>query len=263
MIGWLTHAPPSPILLHLGVFTLRWYGVIMAVALLAGVLLAQRLGKRAGISPDHVLDLALLATVLAVVGARVLHVFNEWSYYAVHLGEIVKFWHGGLAFHGVLFGGLLALWLFSRWRRIAPLALLDVSLPALTLGQVIGRWGNWFNQELYGRPTTLPWGFPIDLAHRLTGYENVGIYHPLFLYESLGNLVVLAILLLLWHRSRRAGVVAGTYLVLSPALRFGLDFFRLRQPMIGNFTNAQVFSLVLIAAGVALLLFTYRQKSVQ
>lgn len=263
MLGWLTSAPPEPVVFHLGSFAVRWYGLCLALGLLAGVLLAQRLAKRSGIAPEAIIDLALVATLSAIVGARVVHVLNDWTYYGAHLGDIPQFWQGGLAFHGVLLGGLLATWLFVRKRKIPLFRLLDVLFPALALGQVLGRWGNWFNQELYGTPTDIAWAIPIDPAHRLAGYEAFTRFHPLFVYEMLGNAVILGLLLLLWRwparrdgvsggRGRRIGDVAAAYLILSPSIRFGLDFFRLEQPMIGPVTNAQVFSLILILAGLTL-----------
>jgi len=262
MAGWLS-TPPDPILLHLGNVYIRWYGVILAAALLLGVFLAQHLAKRAGLKPEKIIDLALIATLAAVVGARLVHVLDEWGYYQLHLGESLQFWRGGLAFHGVLLGGLLALWFFSRRQKIHPLLLLDITFPALALGQVIGRWGNWVNQELYGRPTTLPWAIGIAPENRVAGYESFTTFHPLFLYESVGNLIILIFLLLLWRWGRRRiGDVAAVYLILSPLLRFGLDYLRLNQPMVGSITNAQVFSLLLAAAGLALI-FTRRRRPVQ
>lgn len=260
MFGWLHGAPPDPAFFRIAGVTVHWYGVILALALLVGILIAQRLVKRDGIAPEHVTDLALVATVAALIGARLVHVLNAWSYYRDHLVEALQIWRGGLAFHGVLLGGLLALWLYSRAKRIAPLRLLDVSFPALAAGQVIGRWGNWINQELYGTPTNVPWALTIDSAHRAPGYELVTTYHPIFLYESLGNALILTILLLVWRRPhRRLGDITATYLVLSPLLRFGLDFFRIQQPMIGPLTNAQVFSLILTAAGIVLFMTRSRR----
>ncbi|MFA6042767.1 MAG: prolipoprotein diacylglyceryl transferase [Patescibacteria group bacterium] len=248
-------APPSAEILTLGSVSIRWYGLILAVALLSGVLLAQRLGKRVGIAPEKLVDLAIIAAVLGVVGARLAHVAQTWGYYQTHLLEILQLWKGGLAFHGVLAGGLLALWLYSRRQRIPWRTLLDISFPALALGQVIGRWGNWVNQELYGRPTSVPWALNIDPAHRLPGYEAFSTFHPLFLYESLANGIILIILLLMWRKKGlQPGTVAAVYLILSPSVRFGLDFLRLQQTQIGTFTVAQILSPVLVAAGVALLL---------
>jgi phosphatidylglycerol:prolipoprotein diacylglycerol transferase len=262
MLGWLG-TPPDPILFSIGNVSVRWYGAILAVALLSGVLLAQFLGKRVGLKSEKITDLAFFTTIAALIGARLVHVLNDWDYYGQHVGEILQVWHGGLAFHGVLLGGMLALWLFSRWQKIAPLLLLDVVFPALVLGQIIGRWGNWVNQELYGRPTNVPWALAIAPEHRVSGYETFATFHPLFLYESLGNLIIIALLFMLWRwKKRRLGDVAAAYLILSPALRFGLDALRLHQPMVGPITNAQVFSLILIAAGFTLL-FTRRQRPVQ
>lgn len=253
MLGWLTSAPPEPVIFHLGSFAVRWYGLSLALGLFAGVLLAQRLAKRSGIASEAIVDLAFVATLSAIVGARVVHVLNDWTYYGAHLGEIPQFWQGGLAFHGVLLGGLLATWLFVRKRKIPLFRLLDVLFPALALGQVLGRWGNWFNQELYGTPTNIAWSIPIDPAHRLAGYEAFTRFHPLFAYELLGNAVILGLLLLLWRwRGRRLGDIAAMYLILSPSLRFGLDFFRLDQPMLGPLTNAQIFSIILVFVGIAL-----------
>lgn len=261
MFGWLG-TPPNPILVDIGTFALRWYGVILAVALLSGVLLAQRLGKRVGVKPDRVTDLALVATVAAILGARLVHVLNDWSYYGAHPREIFQVWNGGLAFHGVLLGGLLALWLYSRRQKLSVFLMLDIVFPALALGQIIGRWGNWVNQELYGRPTQAPWALAIAPEHRVAGYEAFQTFHPLFLYESIGNALILLLLLILWRRpATRTGDVAAVYLLLSPALRYSLDYLRLHQPMVGPITNAQIFSLVLVAAGLALL-FTRRQRPV-
>ncbi len=261
MFGWLTHTPPDPILLHVGGFSVRWYGVILALALVAGILLAQRLSRRGPVRPEDIADLAIVVTLAAVVGARVVHVLDEWGYYARHLGEIPQFWRGGLAFHGVLLGGILALWLFSRRRKLAPILLLDLSFPALALGQVIGRWGNWINQELYGEPSTLPWAIPIAPENRVAEYASATNFHPLFLYESLGNALILVLLLLLWRwRGRRPGDISAAYLIFSPLLRFSLDFLRLNQPMVGPITNAQLFSLPLVAAGLILLVTRGRRS---
>lgn len=248
-------APQNADIITFGSVSIRWYGVILAVALLSGVLLAQRLGKRVGIVPEKLIDLAILAAILGVAGARLAHVLQTWGYYQTHQLEILQIWKGGLAFHGVLAGGLLALWLFSRRQKIPWRVLLDVATPALALGQVIGRWGNWVNQELYGRPTSVPWALDIDLPHRLPGYEAYSTFHPLFLYESVANAIILVVLLLLWRRKQmQPGTVAAVYFILSPSVRFGLDFLRLQQTQIGSLTVAQILSPILVAVGVALLL---------
>jgi phosphatidylglycerol:prolipoprotein diacylglycerol transferase len=261
MINWLVSTPPNPILWQIGNVQLRWYGLILALALAAGVWLALNLAKKSGIQPEKIFDLALVASVSAIIGARVFHVLEEWSYYGSHLGDIYKFWQGGLAFHGVLFGGVMALFWWCRKNRIAVLKMLDLVFPALVLGQVIGRWGNWFNQELYGRPTDLPWAIPIQPEYRLNGFENFTTFHPLFLYESLGNLLILLVLLIWWRwPKKKAGDVAAVYLMLSPALRFGLDFLRLNQTSLGPLTYAQIFSLLLILVGLGIFIYNHSRK---
>lgn len=260
ILTWLHTTLPQPGLLTLGNFTVRWYGLCLALALLAGVLLAQRLAPRINLKSQHVIDLAVWATVAAIIGARLVHVIEEWGYYRYHLIEIPAIWRGGLAFHGVVLGGVLALWFFSRRYKISTLSLLDVATPALVLGQAIGRWGNWFNQELYGKPSDLAWSIPIASENRLSGYEQYVTFHPLFLYESLGNVIILVLLLILWRRKPRVGLVTGVYFILSPLLRFFLDYLRLQQPMIGLFTDAQVLSILLIIFGLGILWFSHRSK---
>jgi phosphatidylglycerol---prolipoprotein diacylglyceryl transferase len=259
---WLHTTLPQPGLVSIGQFTIRWYGLCLAMALLAGVVLAQRFAVKRNLKSSQVIDLAVWVTIAAIIGARLVHVIETWGYYRYHLVEIIAIWRGGLAFHGVVIGGVLALLWFSRRNKISALALLDIATPALVLGQVIGRWGNWFNQELYGSPSTLPWSIPIEWKNRLSGYELYVTFHPLFLYESLGNALILILLLVIWRRKPRVGVVTGLYFVLSPLLRFFLDYLRLQQPMMGPFTDAQVLSILLIIFGLGILWFSYRSKKI-
>ncbi|PIS40772.1 MAG: prolipoprotein diacylglyceryl transferase [Candidatus Kerfeldbacteria bacterium CG08_land_8_20_14_0_20_43_14] len=262
MFKWLVSTPPGSIIASLGGLQIRWYGLIMALALLAGIFLAMKLAEKSGIKSEKIISLAFVAAICAILGARLFHVLEEWSYYGSHLGEVYKFWQGGLAFHGVVFGGLVALFFWSKRNQLSILKLLDIVFPALVLGQAIGRWGNWFNQELYGKPTNLPWAIPIQPEFRVSGYENFSSFHPLFLYESLGNLIILIFLLMLWKKKPKTGIIAASYLILSPALRFGLDFLRLNQPGLGNFSYAQVFCLILIVAGFVILFKVHFKKSV-
>jgi len=257
MFNWLFHTPPEPVILNLGVLQIRWYGLLLALALVAGVWLSIKLAKQVNIPGEKITNLAILATVTAIIGARLFHVLEEWNYYANHLGDIIKFWQGGLAFHGVVFGGVIALIFWAQSNKYQMLKVLDFAFPALALGQVIGRWGNWFNQELYGKPTNLSWGIPIQPEFRVSGYESFSNFHPIFLYESLGNLLILILLLCLWKKKLRPGTIAGVYLVSSPILRFFLDYLRLNQAHLGALTYAQVFSLILIAIGLAILFKIY------
>ncbi|MFA6588532.1 MAG: prolipoprotein diacylglyceryl transferase [Patescibacteria group bacterium] len=261
MFNWLFHTPPEPVILNLGVLQIRWYGLLLALALVAGVWLSIQLAKQINIPGEKITNLAILATFSAVIGARIFHVLEEWNYYSNHLGDIFKFWQGGLAFHGVVLGGVIALIFWVRSNKYRLLQVLDFAFPALILGQVIGRWGNWFNQELYGKPTNLAWGIPIQAEFRVSGYENFFRFHPLFLYESFGNLLILILLLYLWKKHLKTGTIAATYLILSPLLRFFLDFLRLNQAHLGVLTYAQIFSLILITVGLAILFKIYYLNS--
>lgn len=240
----------DPIALQIGPLTIRWYGVIMAIAVLVGVVLASREARRQGLDPERILDLALIAAPLSWLGARIYYVIFNWDYYSANPAEIPKIWHGGLAIHGgILTAILIGLW-FSRHYRINFWQLADICAPSLILGQAIGRWGNFFNQEAYGYETDLPWAMYIDGAYR----------HPTFLYESLWNLGVF--FLLLWLRRRpaiRRGEVFLVYLMAYSVGRFIVESFRTDSLMLGPLRAAQVMSVVLFLAAAAVILWRRRQ----
>jgi phosphatidylglycerol:prolipoprotein diacylglycerol transferase len=173
---------------------------------------------------------------------------------------------GGLGIPGAVIGGALALYLFCRRKKMNFLTWADIAVPGVALAQAIGRWGNFFNQELYGKPSTLPWAIKIDPINRLPGYENYATFHPLFLYESIWNLLNMG--LLLWLERRFAGRLKEgdlflTYLVGYPVGRFFLEFLRLDSPRIGTInTNQAVMLIVAVVAGF-LLFWRHREGSVQ
>ncbi|MFN9631009.1 MAG: prolipoprotein diacylglyceryl transferase [Cyanobacteriota bacterium] len=250
--------------LHLGPFTLRWYGLLIAFAVVVGLNLARRLARQRGIDPALVSDLLPFLVVGAILGARVYYVLLEWRQYRGQWGEMVAIWHGGIAIHGALIGGSLATILFCRWRRQAFWPLLDVLLPAVALGQAIGRWGNFFNSEAFGLPTTLPWKLTIPPANRPAEFMDQATFHPTFLYESLWNLWVCALLLILFRQASRGrldlrpGSLSCVYLIAYSCGRFWIEGLRLdplclfSQPPFcaGGLRMAQLVSLVLIAVGV-------------
>lgn len=250
--------------LHLGPFTLRWYGLLIAFAVVVGLNLARRLARQRGIDPALVSDLLPFLVVGAILGARVYYVLLEWRQYRGQWGEMVAIWHGGIAIHGALIGGSLATILFCRWRRQAFWPLLDVLLPAVALGQAIGRWGNFFNSEAFGLPTTLPWKLTIPPANRPVEFMDQATFHPTFLYESLWNLGVCALLLILFRQASRGrlelrpGSLSCVYLIAYSCGRFWIEGLRLdplclfSQPPFcaGGLRMAQLVSLVLIAVGV-------------
>ncbi|HHV56825.1 MAG TPA: prolipoprotein diacylglyceryl transferase [Firmicutes bacterium] len=244
MKGQVFFVTPNPIAFSLGPLTVRWYGILMAVALLVGTWLALKEARRQGLDEDALLNLIILAAPIGWIGARIYYVIFEWSYYRAHLAEIPQLWKGGLAIHGGLIAAVLVgLW-YTRRHRLDFWQIADIAAPSLILGQAIGRWGNFFNQEAYGYPTRLPWAMYIAGEWR----------HPTFLYESLWDLGVFA--LLLWGRHRqgvRRGDVFLAYLVLYSLGRFWVEGLRTDSLMLGPLRAAQVMSL-LLAAGAGYLL---------
>jgi phosphatidylglycerol---prolipoprotein diacylglyceryl transferase len=256
-------ASPGPIMIQIGSFTIRWYGFLIASAVLIGVSLSQYLAKRRHVDPEKIGDLAIWLVVGAIPAARLYYVLFEWENYAQRPGEILAIWHGGIAIHGAIIGGLIAALLFARFNKISFWQLADLVAPSLILGQAIGRWGNFFNSEAFGRPTDLPWKLFIPLAQRPEGYKQFEYFHPTFLYESLWNLGVFAILLTLFFRGLRGkpplkiGTLVFVYMVAYSIGRFWIEGLRTDSLMLGPLRIAQIVSLVEITLGVLGLLWLY------
>jgi phosphatidylglycerol:prolipoprotein diacylglycerol transferase len=265
---------PGPLLFQLGPFSLRWYGLLIAVAVLLGLLLATRLGKQRGIDPALIADLLPILVLAAVIGARLYYVTFEWRQYQLNWLDAFAIWRGGIAIHGALIGGTLAVIFYSRWRRIAFWNLLDVLLPSVALGQAIGRWGNFFNSEAFGLPTDLPWKLTIPYANRPVEFLDQSTFHPTFLYESLWNLGVLALLLVLFERGVRGkiplpmGAISCFYLVAYSAGRFWIEGLRIDPLCLmgtppdcdGGLRMAQLVSLLLIGLGALGLYWLYGRR---
>ena len=259
-------ASPGPILVKLGPLTIRWYGLLIATAVLVGVSLSQYLASRRHINPDLLGDLAIWLVVGAIPSARLYYVLFEWSEYAQHPERIIAIWQGGIAIHGAILGGTLSVLIFARLKQISFWQLGDLVSPSLILGQAIGRWGNFFNSEAFGRPTDLPWKLFIPPERRPPDYSNFAYFHPTFLYESLWNLMVFGLLLTLFFRGLKAKprLKAGTlflvYLVAYSLGRLWIEGLRTDSLMLGPLRIAQVVSLVGIALGLAGLAWLYLYK---
>jgi phosphatidylglycerol---prolipoprotein diacylglyceryl transferase len=260
----------------LGPLHLRWYGLLIASAVLLGITLAQRLGRSRGIDSDTISDIAIWLVVGAIPCARLYYVLFEWPYYSQHLEQIPQVWQGGIAIHGAVIGGVLAALIFAKLRRMSFWQLADVIAPALILGQAIGRWGNFFNSEAFGAPTDLPWKLYIPAqvvidgqvrSPRPAAFASVDYFHPTFLYESIWNLGVFALLLLLfrWGNSKSSGLNSGlktgtivcAYFIAYSLGRVWIEALRTDSLMLGPLKMAQVISLVEIAIGVAGLVWLY------
>lgn len=248
---------------YIGPLFVRFYGIILMSGAVAGAFLARREAKRRGYDPEMVWDIFVYLLVGGIIGARLWHILTPSpssgvtaAWYFSHPLDALAIWKGGLGIPGAIIGGLIALYLYSRKTGINFAEWTDIGAPGLALGQAIGRWGNFFNQELYGAPTTLPWKLYIDPAHRLPGYLDVEYYHPLFLYEALWNLMNMFLLLWISRRfasSLKTGDIFLAYLVVYPVGRFFLDFLRLDASLVAGINiNQTVMGVVAVCAATAL-----------
>jgi len=254
---------PGAIAFHVGPLTIRWYGVLMATAILVGFWLADRAAKREGVSADKLLNAGQWAIIAGLVGARIYEVIFNWDYYGQHPWKIPAVWEGGLAIHGgLIVGPLVGAWLAYRW-RLPILRGLDVSAPSMVLGQAIGRWGNFFNEEAFGRPTDLPWKLYISPEHRPLGYAQFEYFHPTFLYESLWDFAVFLLLVgLLRSRLKpRPGALFFAYVGLYSIGRFAIEALRLDSFWLGPLRVPQLASVIGVLVAVAGMAWTSRRTT--
>jgi phosphatidylglycerol---prolipoprotein diacylglyceryl transferase len=264
---YLLFASPGPNIFQIGSITLRWYGLLIACAVLIGVNLSMYLAKKRGMSAEMIGDLAIWLVLAAIPGARLYYVLFKWDYYQNHLNEIASIWQGGIAIHGAILGGTLAAFIFSKVKNLNFWELADVVAPSVAIGQAIGRWGNFFNSEAFGSPTNLPWKLYIPFSRRPAEFQEQDYFHPTFLYESLWNLGVFGILMFLFHRglhSRRPlrnGSLFMIYLIVYSLGRVWIEGLRTDSLMVGSLKMAQVISFVGVVIGAAGLAWIYRSRS--
>ncbi|WP_373544618.1 prolipoprotein diacylglyceryl transferase [Chamaesiphon sp.] len=258
---------PGSIIFQVGFLTFKWYGLLIASAVIIGVNLSQYLAKQRDIDPSLIQKLTIWLVVTAIPCARLYYVIFEWSEYARNPGDILAIWKGGIAIHGAIIGGLVTIIVFARWHRISFWKLVDVVAPSLILGQAIGRWGNFFNSEAFGAPTNLPWKLYIPIQQRPPGFEGFEYFHPTFLYESLWNFSVLCLLLTLFARAAKPnsqikdGTIFLVYLVTYSIGRFWIEGLRTDSLMLLNLLRiAQVISLAGIVVGGMGLIWLYWLK---
>ncbi|MDD5032437.1 MAG: prolipoprotein diacylglyceryl transferase, partial [Patescibacteria group bacterium] len=249
-----------------------WYGFFIVLGALAAVAVALKISSYYGLKKETIIDLAFWLILGGIIGARIYHVFLEWAYYLKYPLDVFKVWQGGLAIHGAIIAGLLVIWFFAKKRNLDFWLLTAIIAPGLALAQAIGRWGNYFNGELFGKPTDLGWGIPIDIMRRPIEYISSEFFHPTFLYESIGNFLIFLILISLhiWIIKKRKFnnffyfLFFIFYFVIYSILRFCLEFIRIdATPVIWNLRFPQIASLILVLLTFALLIYRIRKDKLK
>jgi phosphatidylglycerol---prolipoprotein diacylglyceryl transferase len=251
-------SPPSPVAFEAGPLVLSYHGLFIAVGIVAGTWLTAHELRRKGHEGSLALGLLLFVIPLGLLGARLYHVLTEYDRYAGHTAAMFKAWEGGVGIYGAVAGGLVGLVLFGWYRGVSPLVLADAAAPGLILAQAIGRWGNYFNQELFGRPSDLPWAIRIAPENRPAQFPEVEAFHPTFLYESIWNLLVCFVLLWVARRFAdrlRDGDLVLLYVSLYSVGRFFVETLRVDPAfLIGGSIRGNLFVSSLLALGCAMIL---------
>jgi phosphatidylglycerol:prolipoprotein diacylglycerol transferase len=262
---------PDPIAFQIGPLPVYWYGIGYAIGLAVAYQILVRLARRAGEDPEVVGNGMIIVAIAALIGGRLYHVIDQWALYQDDLLTIVLPPYTGLGVYGGIATGLVAVVVYSRIKGLPFWRWADIIAPALFAMQAVARWGNFFNQELYGPPTTLPWGIPIDCAHRIAAYacppgsDPAAVlterFHPLFLYESLSGVLGGVVLIWLGFRLRdrlRPGDLILLFFAWYGVIRFGLEFLRQENWTFQGIPTAQIVSLLFIVPALAVLVWRHR-----
>ena len=252
----------DPVAIQIGPLSIYWYGITMTSAFILGTALAYYNASKSGMDPEHVLNLLILIIPAAILGARLYYVVFSWEDYRQNPLEVFAIWHGGLAIHGGLLGGFLAGYYYVRKNKLDFWRTGDLLAPSIILGQAIGRWGNFINQEAFGGPVTREYisRFPEFIqSQMLIGGQY---HHPTFLYESVWNLMVFVILMVVSRVKNFQGQVLLLYLALYSTGRFFIEGLRTDSLMLGPIRVAQLVSLLIVATAITLILYK-RHKHAQ
>lgn len=262
--------------ISIGGFSIAYYGIIIAFGMVCGYLIAAWQAKRTGQDKEMYLDLALWDIIFAVIGARVYYVIFSWDYYSKNLKEIINTRGGGLAIYGGVIAGVITTFVFSKVRKVSFMKLLDTACGGLLIGQIIGRWGNFFNREAFGGYTDGLFAMQIkrtqvnqsnithDIIKHLVDIDGVSYIqvHPTFLYESLWNIVVLLIILFYTKKKKYDGQLFLIYLLGYGAGRFWIEGLRTDQLLIPGTTVAvsQVLSATVAVAAAVIMIIMFKKK---
>lgn len=254
--------PLNPIAFSLGPIQVHWYGVIIGSGLALALFLAIREGNRRGLPKDTFADLMLWAIPIAIISARIYYVLFEWKYYVQHPSQIIAIWQGGIAIHGALIGSVITTYVFAKKRGLSFWKMADIAAPSIILGQAIGRWGNFMNQEAHGREVTRAFLENLHLPDFIINqmYINGTYYHPTFLYESVWDFIGFILLILLRRVNLRRGELFLSYVIWYSIGRFFVEGMRTDSLMLGSLRMAQIISLVLVIAALAVIIFRRKKQ---
>ncbi|KGX92923.1 prolipoprotein diacylglyceryl transferase [Pontibacillus halophilus JSM 076056 = DSM 19796] len=258
--------PLSRVFLDLGPFTIYWYGVIIATGLFIGLWMATKESQRLGLPKDIFVDLLVFAIPIAILSARIYYVIFEWNRFKdASFIEMIAVWEGGIAIHGALIGSVLTALVFARVRKVSFWKLADIAAPSIILGQAVGRWGNFMNQEAHGGPVSESFYenvmqyFPDFIVNQMV--IDGTLYHPTFLYESVWNFLVLALLLYLRRVNPKRGEIFLTYVIAYSIGRFFIEGMRTDSLYVFEVIRmAQAISVALVVGAVLLMIFRRRQN---
>ncbi|EAC6773240.1 prolipoprotein diacylglyceryl transferase [Listeria monocytogenes] len=249
--------PLDPVAIQIGSISVKWYGVIIASAVVIALLLALSEANKRKMDKEIIVDLLIWAIPISIISARIYYVIFEWDFYKNNLGEIVKIWHGGIAIYGALIGAVLTAIIFSRIKKISFWQLADVVAPNLIIAQAIGRWGNFMNQEAHGAETTRSFLESLHLPDFIINqmYIDGAYYQPTFLYESLWNVLGFIVLLIIRRTKIRRGELFLGYVIWYSFGRFFIEGMRTDSLMWGDFRVSQVLSLLLIVLSIGIIIY--------
>ncbi|EUJ52194.1 prolipoprotein diacylglyceryl transferase [Paenilisteria rocourtiae] len=260
----LNLAALDPVAIQLGGLSIRWYGVIIATAVVVALLIALQEATKRNVDKELLVDLLIWAIPIAIISARIYYVLFEWSYYKDHLNEVIKIWQGGIAIHGALIGSVLTAIIFSRIKKVSFWQLADIVAPSLIIAQAIGRWGNFMNQEAHGGPTTRAFLEGLHLPDFIINQMYIdGVYYqPTFLYESIWNVIGFVVLLILRRTRILRGELFLSYVIWYSVGRYFIEGLRTDSLMLTDTLRmAQFISIVLVAVSVALIAYFRVKKN--
>ena len=283
---------PGDTFLNLGFLTIRWYGLLISISVVIGLFISKKLAKSRNINPQYISDILPSLIISSIIGARAYYVIFEWRQYSgenfftsfdlfnnvIQIPSFLAIWQGGIAIHGGLIGGFLCILFFCKSKNIHLKTFIDILIPSIILGQSIGRWGNFFNNEAFGIPTDLPWKLFIPIQNRPIEFINYQFFHPTFIYESLWNCLIFILLITIFYKqnnknSVRPGFISCLYLIGYSFGRFWIEGLRIDPLCIGGIPPfcdgglrmAQFISIFLFSSGLIGIFFlrlkSYKNKT--